>query len=158
MDIKKIKIAEGKLTIRYGRMVKDTHEETEIVTPERAKPSFYAVINRISPEVVKMCGLPELWKEELQILGVTFKRDDDKFAVTVSAMKSVKFSNSPLVINTPLAYEKDPELEGMGMPASLLKILRLLEKEAEAFVAGDRAQMEMFKGPTKFVDEEGKLS
>lgn len=158
MEIKKIRIREGKLTIQFSRMVRDTHEATEIVSTERAKPSLYSVINKISPEVVKMCGLPEDWKEQLVVLGVTFQRDDVKFAVMVSAMKSVKFSNSPLVINTPLAYEKDPELEGVGMPASLLKILRLLEKEAEAFVAGDRAQMEMFKGPTKFVDEEGKLS
>lgn len=156
MEIKKIKIGEGKLTIHYSRMVRDTHEETEIVSTERAKPSLYSVINKISPEVVKMCGLPEDWKEQLVVLGVAFKRDEGVLGVTISAMKTVKFSNSPLIINTPFATEKDAELENVGMPASLLKILRALEKEAEAFVAGDRAQMEIFKGPVQFVEEEGK--
>lgn len=140
MDINKIRIGEGKLTIDYRNKVGETTQDTEITSTERALPSFYDTINLLCPHVVKMCELPDGWKENISIVSVTFKRDDDLFGVTITAAKTIRASNSPFLIHTPFATEKSPESEASGIPAAMLRTLRQLEKEAEKFVQGHRAQ------------------
>ena len=126
-------------------------DEYSMKSGEEPKPSFERALDNLIPHVEEMCELP--YKDHqvhpYTIRGVSFSYggDNDTMGATITAERSLTSSNSPLILNTPHKIE-DPYAEGADdtqvMTTDCLLDLQTLMDEAEDFLDGERAQMDMF--------------
>lgn len=116
--------------------------------------SFLAAFKALAEHVVDMCELPlgDLAESRITVKGATFSYGGDREtmgAVLVAARK-LKFSGSPLNLVTP---HKPCEPYGKGQDESLnglldpdcVEALKALAREAERYLKGERAQVDMFE-------------
>ncbi len=113
---------------------------------EEARPSFHKAMQAFGLYVLGICELPESWGDGLSVLGVKWLFDDlDDLGVVVTAKRTLEASSRALVIRTPAAYNAPKDPAGRDqLPAAALDMLDDLEREALAYIRGDRQQQSLF--------------
>jgi hypothetical protein len=143
ITIRKIKAGGEKITIEYKQIEDGTSVDSTVVSSERARPELYDALANMSTHVVKLCELPNSWQPEIEIRGVTFSEADGIMGATITALRPVKASNAPFVVNTPHTLEASPDdaaPSGKHLTSQAVRDLKILIKEATEFVKGKRAQ------------------
>lgn len=114
-------------------------------------PKFQRTLQSLAPFVAEMCELSKGDVERLRITAVSYQlhTDDNIMGVTITATKSLRTSDTPLILNTPHKLEptegKKTEPKKL-LPKACVAILKELQKHAEEFVKGKRAQRSLFNG------------
>ena len=153
---KKIKItSDDKIHFEYEKMNKNGDWDTHTMTSSQlARPELYHALDNLIPHIVVICELPV--EDHLQhaytMKGVSFSYggDEDVMGVTMTATRSLDESNAPLVLNTPHkpADSYSPGADETNLlPYECVKDLRLLCERAEDYLAGKRAQADLFDEP-----------
>lgn len=163
--ITKVKLGkDSKVHIEYKveRMVKDTpdYDEFTLNCVDKPLPAFELVFIKLRKHVLEICELPsdetDIAKVIVKGVSFSYSGESDVMGVTITASRTLAKSNAPLIINTPHKFDR-PHNENQGTEMCLsddcaLLLAELLE-QAEKYLDGERAQLEMFdKDSGKAVD------
>lgn len=121
---------------------------------------FLSALDALKADVCTICELPEADAEKLKVRGVTVTNTNDVTGMVITALKSLKTAQSPLVLNTPHLTE-EPYGEGGDAPlleTSTLDRLHSLLLEAEGYVNGERAQATLFPATEESATQEQEVS
>lgn len=131
---------------------------------DKPLPALELAMLNLRKHVLEICEMPvddtEVMK--VKVRGVSFSYSgDDVMGATITASKTLVKSNAPLMINTPHKFDQ-PHNENQGTEMCLsddcVNVLVELLEQAEKYLDGERAQLEMFdKDQDKAVDK-GNLS
>ena len=152
--IKKVKLEANKIRIEYLVPVTGQKERDELsllcATP--AKQSFYDALTSLVPFVAEICEQSEKWAQSVEVRGVSFSYggENEVMGATISALKTLEKSNSPLVINTP-HKSSEPYNEGgdetICLSDEATDALYHLQRETQLYLDGHRAQLSLeFEG------------
>lgn len=113
--------------------------------------AFEAAFRAFPPAVRRLLDLPERWAEgALKVLSVSFSWSESTSVqgATITCRADLKCATSPLIFNTPhLPYAQYSEGgEQPLMPDELIELLDDLEGQAGRYLAGERAQGDLFSG------------
>lgn len=126
-------------------------DEYSMKSAEEPAPSFEHALDDLAPHVEQMCELTtnDHQVHPYTVRGVSFSYggDHDVMGATITAERTLTNSNSPLILNTPHKIA-EPYAEGSDetqvMTNDCLIDLERLQNEAEDYLEGKRAQMDMF--------------
>ncbi len=153
MQIDKILVKDGRVHLEYSKRIMKNPEEfvTDSYTmtcSELARPEFYKALEGLRSYVCDICELPEDYEAGMKVNGVRITHDDDIFGVVISAVKTLKSSNTPLNIHTPWksSVPEDGEQKRAdgsskrSLSVNCVKHLDTLMDLAEGYINGERAQ------------------
>lgn len=145
----KIKYDGSKMRIEYEVERKDAEpDEYTLFSSDKPAPEFDRALQALTGDVLTICEMPDGDASVITVRGVSLTHTSDVLGVCVTALKSLKTSNAPLVLNTPhlpeVAYSGDSNDANPTMPVGMSNRLRVLMDEAERYVNGDRAQARLF--------------
>jgi hypothetical protein len=128
----------------------DTKEGTDTISHElkcfdRPHPDFVAALKGLVPHVLKLLELPELYRQDFRVRGLSISRQGDDWGVVITCLKDLPDTASPLVLNTPYLPEQPTSEGGPCMSVDLADAIGDLEREARAYVKGKREQSDMFE-------------
>jgi len=110
---------------------------------------------------VKICELPEEY--QLYVLSVSISySDEDIQGLVITCHRALKYSNAPLIINTP-HFSREPYSESADPEASVFSTecaddLDELERLAFAYLDGDRAQTSLGLEETEEPEESAPVT
>lgn len=142
----KIKHKDGETVLEW----KDTDAKQSVVhslsSHDEPRPEFHAALQGLVEAVLLICDLPEYYRADLKVSGVTLtKHDTMGRGCTITALKKLPNVNAPLVINTPFCTETGGDgVSPGGLHPGEVQLLEDLITEAERYRKGDRAQQDMF--------------
>lgn len=152
--MKKVKVTkEGKIFLIWEREIQSgNYDEYSMQCSDQARPEFYNAMTALNKHVVDMCELPDSYLDRITTKSVSFSYGGDEQVMGATISASMKLENSPagLNLNTPHkacdSYNPEQPVED---PALLLSEkcvddLDTLMDEAELYINGDRAQMNLF--------------
>lgn len=150
--IKKVKItSEDKISMVYEKQSKTGGwDEYSFTCSEDARPEFYEAMKKLATHVIDMCELPDSYLPRITVRGVTFSYAgaDEVMGATISAQMELENSHSNLNLNTPHKtsdmYSDSPPDPMQLLSTDCVQALLNLQRECEAYVNGDRAQVTMF--------------
>lgn len=116
---------------------------------EGAHPDFLAVLQYFMPEVLKLLELPKSYEKNLTVTGLSMNYKSDRMGLVITCAKKLEKSNSPFVLHTPFLREASDEEAGEYLSDDMVELVRQAERFAERYVAGARAQGELFAGAEK---------
>lgn len=145
----KIKYDGSKVRIEYEVERKDGSDADEysVFSADKPLPEFDAALQAFAVDVVSICELNPSDVDKLKVRGVTLTRTNDILGVVVTALKELKSSNAPMVINTPHLPEtpySDGDDFAPVMPSGMCQRVWNLEAEAQRYLDGERAQASLF--------------
>lgn len=152
MRFKKIKItSDEKIHLEYEEENRQgSFDEYSFTSSEKPRPEFYKAMQDLAEFVCEICEFPSEDVEKIAVRGVSFSYagEDDTMGAVITAQKELIYSNCPLNINTP-HKPSDFYSEQEGDPDQLLSsdcvyALEELIEEAEKYIDGERAQIDMF--------------
>lgn len=151
--IRKVKLTKDeKIVMEYEKLVNDAFDKYRFVSSEEAMPSFYDAMKALAIHTTNLCELPESYVKRITMKSVTFtyKGDDETMGATMSATMELHHSDSVIALNTPhkpsIPYDPNA-VEPYGdkcLSESCVKALWALEHEAQAYIDGERSQMDLF--------------
>lgn len=153
LRFKKIKkTSDDKIHIEYEKKNQTGKwDEHSMKSNQEPLPAFLHALDNLVPHVEEMCELPDKDHQihPYTVRGVSFSYggDNDTMGATITATRSLKNSNSPLVLNSPHKIEEayaDGADETQVMTRDCYNDLMILCDEAEKYLNGKRAQMDMF--------------
>lgn len=150
MDFTKIKFDGSKVRIEYQVERKDGGDADEYAmhSADKPLPEFDSALQALASDVVTICELVSSDVERLKVRGVTLTHTNGILGACITALKTLKSSNAPLVINTPhLPMEpySDGDDQAPTMPSGMAERLAALEVQADRYLAGERAQASLFE-------------
>ena len=146
MNITKVKYDGSKVRIEYTVDRKDGGESDEysVVSGDKPLPSFTDALQALSMAVADICELNREASSCIDVRGVTFTWKSDIMWACITGLKSLKTTNSPLVLNTPhlpeSAYSGNPDDGSPCLPRAAAQLLYSVLEEAKRYLNGDRAQ------------------
>ena len=148
----KIKFDGSKVRLEYQVTRKDggVPDEHVVVCSDQPDRAFPLALAALALDVVGICELSDSDETKLLVRGVSMSYTDGIRGACITALKSLKTSNAPLVLNTPHLPEK-PYGEGDGptLDSSTVSRIDALVVEAERYLAGERAQGKLFTPDTE---------
>ena len=153
MQITKAKYDGSKVRIEYQqpRPGGGEPDEFSVACCDKPRREFDDRLQALVADVVTICELAPTDAAALTVRGVSCTYKDDVFGVCITALKALRTSNAPLVLNSPhlpeQAYSGNPGDPNPILPAGVADRVRRLLAEAERYVAGDRAQGSLFTPP-----------
>jgi hypothetical protein len=121
--------------------------------------SFRDALSALSLDVIGICEMHVAEEPKISVRGVTFTNTNDVFGAVITAMKKLKTTNAPLVINTPHLTE-EPYGEGDTstplLDTATVDRLHTLALEAERYINGEREQGDLL-GATAEVTAEAMV-
>lgn len=144
MRFTKLKRGKDEVTLVWttteGPGQRDAHEH-RLVSTDAPHPDLLAAFQGFVAPVLALCELPTAYGVNLVVSGVTVTEDATKgTGCVVTCQKPLVAAEAPLIFNSPHLTE-----EG-GLPQAMLRALDALGQEAQAFLAGKRAQGDLFAG------------
>lgn len=141
-----------KVFLEYQQRTKDgTWDDYSMSCSDKPTPAFIDALKALIEHAVEACELPveDSDNHKWEITGVSFSYsgENDTMGVTISALRELFNSNSPLVLNTPHKIVEPYSLgadDTQVMTDDCRDAVELLIAEAEAYLSGDRAQTELF--------------
>jgi hypothetical protein len=116
---------------------------------EEPDPAFPASLAALPPEIRKLLGLPTGWAADaLKVISISFSWSEttEVRGASICCRADLECATSPLIFNTPhLPYAQYSEGgEQPLMPDDLRELLEEVEHQAERYLAGARAQEDLF--------------
>lgn len=151
--MKKVKVTkDDKIMMMYEKLVRGNWDEYQFTSSERAKPDFYNAIKKLAPHVIELCELPEDYLDRIMVRGVSFSYGgmEEVMGATISAAMKLDRSNCDLNLNTPhkpsAPYnpEQEEPMDDQCLSDQCIACLENLCFEAEDYIDGDRAQINLF--------------
>lgn len=151
--VRKIKVdKQGKISIDWEVRPEglSTWDEYHMKCSDLARPEFYNALVDLRQDVLTLLEYPKTWLDDILVKGVSFSYSDDgvKGAV-ISGQRTLQYSASPANFNTPhkpyeMYNENAVDTDGIiVMPEEIQERLDVLDNEANKYIDGDRAQMEL---------------
>jgi hypothetical protein len=110
-------------------------EEHRLVSEDLPTPEFIEAMHGLVQPVIDLLWLPGTWEIDLEVVGVTTKQGEDgRTGVVVTCLKPLANCDAPLVFSTPYVVE----------PPAIMRALSDLVLAATKYLAGERAQGELF--------------
>lgn len=143
--IRKVKHDGDTVTIHYTDVRGDYADEIVLESNEQPLQSFRDALQALALEVAEWCELPDEACEDLEIRGVSYTWKHEVMGATVTALRGLRRCASPLVLNCPHKTVEPYSGDDVSccLSGSQVDALRALEREAERYIAGERAQMEL---------------
>ena len=118
---------------------------------DKPLPALELAMLNLRKHVLDICEMPvddtEVMKVKVRGVSFSYSGDDDVMGATITASKILARSNAPLMINTPHKFDQ-PHNENQGTEMLLsddcVNVLVELLEQAEKYLDGERAQIEMF--------------
>lgn len=151
-EFTKIKYDGSKVRIEYEVERKDGGDADEYAmhSGDRPRPEFDQALQALTVDVVTICELIPSDVDRLKVRGVTLTHTNGILGACVTALKELKGSNAPLVINTPhlpeSPYSDGDDLSPV-MPSGMAARLEAVMMEGERYLDGERAQSTLFSQP-----------
>lgn len=154
MRMKKVKVTkEGKIFLIWEREIQSgSYDEYSMQCSDPARPEFYNAMIALDKHVIDMCELPDSYLDRITTKSVSFSYGGDTQVMGAVISASMKLENSPagLNLNTPHkacdSYNPEQPVENPALLLSekCIEDLDILADEAELYINGDRAQMNLF--------------
>ena len=154
---------EGGIFLEYeqSRDKSEGWDSYTLRTKDEPLPSFEKVFKELAEHAVDLCELPEsdIAEGRVEVRSVSFSYGGDKevMGAVISAVRTLKRSNSPLNLNTPHKPSEpysDPVDGGSEkltekslLDPECVEALKKLCKEADRFLGGHRQQTDLFAEP-----------
>ncbi len=124
------------------RTEKSAHDvnTTTKTSKEAPRPELGIALQQFIPWVLEIFDLPTKYKEEMVVVSVSLGEGKNG-GLVVSAHKKLSGANGPGLLHTPhvpFAADKD---DAPRIPESVMEFVRNIEREAEKFWNGERAQL-----------------
>ncbi len=139
----------GRVAINYEVPGDEDPDTYTMSTRAEPHPDFIAALGDLAPDVISICE-QSCDEEDIEVRGVSFSYPQDVMGVTITGLRALESSNSPLILNTPFKLS-EPMGEDEGDEKQLLAPwtvgrLRDLIVEARAFVdRTKRGQADLFE-------------
>lgn len=141
----KVKWNGTKVVLTYEKPRQDGEpDEFSLSCGDRPTPEFIQAFDALAEDVIDICELPADQARQVSVRGLTRTYTNDIMGAVLTACKSLKAANAPLVLNTPHlpseAYsgqESDPNPTLSG--DTVMRIARVVE-HAQLYLNGHRAQ------------------
>ncbi len=150
MRITKVAYDGERVVIQYQKRGKKQVDWDKFVIDSSEQPnaSFTRLLQSLREYVAKICDYPEDEAEKVKVLGVhvSWKGEkEDIMGVVVTAIKRVKMTTSPLLLNTPFLPEKSltNKKSDAVLQKDVVEKINLLCDAAEAYVDGERGQLKL---------------
>ena len=148
MRINKIKYKPDQLEIHYEETAGKNTKEIVFRSSEKPHPDFDLSLARLIPDVYDILQLDRAWRiGAMSIRGISWSQHEDTGieGAVITALVPLETANGPLVINTPhLPFEQYSESgESPTMDEKAKNHMEDVRTEAEAYVGGKRAQLEL---------------
>ena len=116
------------------------------------RPGLREAFEGLRPHVALWLEMPGGWGNDLDVRGVTLSDTDGVMGAVITALKPLKFSRAPLVVNTPHKpaeppSEGDPAASDFCLTGDCIVALDKLIEEANAYIDGERQQGRLFAEP-----------
>ncbi len=145
-----------RLLVRWEQARAGEWDEYELHCGQVPLPDLLTALQALTASVSKICELePKYCGEGFALRGVSISYTEaDVMGATITALKYLKTARAPLVLNTPhlMAEPMSETDEAPLLPAETVEAIAALELEAWRYVAGERAQGDLFAG------EQGKVA
>lgn len=142
---------EKKTILAYQVANRGDWDDHIVSTKDEPHPDFLEALKGLARGVLRLCELEQaIDPDELTVRGVSisYGKDETK-GVVVTALRELRTSPAPLVLNTPhkLLEERDENTpEDQIAPRAVVEAVNRLEREAKAFLGGKRSQGDLFEG------------
>lgn len=136
--------------ISYQVPVKGGHDAYLINTAQPPHPEFLTALGALAPavlEIAELKGVAEV--DDIEVRTVNFSyHQNDTVGVVITAMRKLKKSSAPMLINTPHKLMEPAENTPTEQILSdeTIELLEDLIRETRLFIGGKRAQVDMFEG------------
>lgn len=146
--ITKIKLDGARVHIEYEIERKDGKDELMLKCVDPPEDAFTIAMNGLAIHVADMMEVdnPRVYAKSLTARGVSLSNTDGVLGAVITALKTLKTSNSPLVINTPHKPET-PYSEGgdhsMCLSPECRRAIENLITAADRYIDGHRKQMSL---------------
>jgi len=117
-------------------------------SPAAPEPELVATLRAFKPELLRILELPRPYGENLDVHQITISYRNERRGIVISARKKLGDANSPFTIHTPYLPEPDEGYANKGMSSQMVDLLNNLEKLAELYLDGHRAQQALALGST----------
>lgn len=122
------------IKVKYVQSTPDGRIETvTLESAEEPKAELVSALQAMVPHVIALGELPDEWADDLTVRGVTINRGE-AVGLTITALRQLEDIMTPLVLNTPYTTE---------IGKNCLRELEELERQALAYVDGQRAQLQL---------------
>ena len=146
MKIHKIKVfKDRKIRLVYDR----NGNEADIKFKDLPMSSFYAAMAALIPPALDLLELPIDYDACMTATGISFSNTDGIMGAVVTLQKELVGALPPLVLNTPHLAEEPYGKSGDDsclLPGELVEALQECRSEAERYIRGERAQMDLLEG------------
>jgi len=119
---------------------------SSLKSPSMPEPELVATLRAFKPEMLGVLELPRPYGENLEVHQVSISYRNDRRGIVISARKKLGDTNSPFNVHTPYLPEPDEGFANKGMSSQMVDLLNNLEKLAELYLDGQRAQQELALG------------
>ena len=147
IEIESVSYSESqeKTAIAYRQFndIAQAWESQKTISPQTPAPSFIRALNVLAPYVVSLYELPPEWLPKLTVTGFSItKNDENGIKLTIKAWRSSK-DGIPLNLNKLTRIGTlDEQTQMVSNPDAVAAVKTAIE-EAEAYVRGHRAQVEI---------------
>jgi len=154
LQVNKIQIKGEKIHLEYSKRIpkgngEELVDDYTMTCSEAPLPDFHRVLQSLKEYVVEICELPDNYADGIKVTGVSFTHDDESWGAVMSAVKTLKSSNTPFNIHTPwkeASHEFQAPTKSAGENKILLsknctKSLELLREHCFRYIDGERAQV-----------------
>lgn len=139
-------LGDGKLQLAYELVNTDEFDVKYAEAPRREFPEAMAAL--VAP-CLSLLELPASYASGVRATGVSLSWTGGIMGAVITLQKPIRGANAPVIFNTPHLPES-PYSDGNEMeptlPKELLVALDAVQDEAKAYIRGERAQMDLFKG------------
>ena len=147
--VKRVKVAKGKVEIIVHTGSVLDPDEISIKSADEPRPQLPAALQALAPHVLTLCEL----RGSLEVRSVSFSytqgaEDEIVMGASVSGLRPLASSRSPMVVNSPHVPESDyggNEDSECVLDADFVDALDAVVVEALAYVDGQRAQGQLFE-------------
>ncbi len=147
--ITKVKVKDGLVEIHATEIRGKTEKEFILKSTEAPRPELKASMKACEASVRRILQFPEGWMtDRLTVTGVSFSLSGDVKGAVITGVLALDTADSPFCLNTPhLPFEQySPSGTSPLMHPDDVTVLESLEKEAQMFLNGTRAQLELGVG------------
>jgi hypothetical protein len=147
--IKKVKRnAKGVVTINYEVENGTDWDAYSMACKSEPHPDLIFALANLVPHVMAICELPESYREDLTVSGVSFtyketEQGDTVEGAVITAQKLLKGHPAPLILNTP--HKTDAPYTESGDTSACLSTeaamsLEAVKEEAKEYISGKRGE------------------
>ena len=147
--IRKVKVKDGLVEIHATDVRGKTEKEFILKSTEAPRPELKAAMKACEAAVRRILQFPEGWMaDRLTVTGVSFSLSGDVKGAVITGLLAVDTADAPFCLNTPhLPFDQySPSGNSPTMHPDDIEALEQLESEAQMFLNGTRAQLELGVG------------